>query len=100
MKNLLTQWEMRKKTDPKLELWQSFADLTIEPVLWLVLMACFRHLASALTNTNDEAEDLAVHCQACIYEFGSTLPISYPGLKAVQPCRVFIWVSRQSNCAA
>ena len=61
----------------------------------------------ALTITNDKAEELAVHCQACIYGSGSTLPISYLGLKAVQPhqvdlktvqpCRVFIWDSRQSN---
>ena len=117
MKNLLIQWELRRKTDPKLELWQSFPDLTIEPVLWLILIACLCHLASALTNTDDipkvdlchrastltntddEAGKLAVHRQACIYGSGSTSLITYPGLKAVQPCRVLIWVSRQPNRA-
>ena len=51
------------------------------------LKVAARHLVSTLTNTNDEAEDLAVHRQTCIYEPGSPLSISYPGLKAVQPCR-------------
>ena len=36
----------------------------------------------ALTITDDEAEELAVHCQACIYGSGSILLISYLGLKA------------------
>ena len=40
---------------------QSFADFTIKLVLWLILIACLCHLASALTNTDDEAEDLTVH---------------------------------------
>ena len=90
MKNLLTQWELRRKTDPKLERWQSFADLTIEPVLWLIRMVCLRHLANTLTNTDDKAKDLAIHCQACIYDPGSTLPISYLGFKVVQPCQALI----------
>ena len=122
---------MKRKTDLKLELWQFFANLTIEPVLWLILMACLCHLASSLINTNDEDEDLAIHCQACIYRSGSLLLISYLSLKAVQlyrapnhfrtisdvcgsgcslsilyadlkavpPCQVFIWGSRQSNRA-
>ena len=47
-------------------------------------MACFYHLASALTNTEDEAENLAVYCQVYIYGSGSILLISYPGLKTVQ----------------
>ena len=88
MKNLLTRWELRRKTDPKLELWQSFANLTIKPVLWLILMAYFHHLASTLTNTDDEAKDLAVYCQACIYRSGSSSSILCPGLKTVQPCQV------------
>ena len=63
----------------------------------------------ALTITDDKAEELAVHCQACIYGSDSTLPISYRGFKAIQPCRmglktvqpyrVLIWGLRQSNRA-
>ena len=54
-----------------------------------ILKVAARHLPSTLTNTDDMAEDLAIHRQACIYGSGSSLPISCPGLKAVQPCRVF-----------
>ena len=53
-------------------------------------MAYFCHLANTLTNTNDEAENLAVYCQAYIYGSGSTLPISYPDLKVVQPYQALI----------
>ena len=70
--------------------------------LWLILMACFCHLASALINTDNilkvvarypastltytinKAEDLAVHCQAYIYKSDSILPITYLGLKAIR----------------
>ena len=62
-------------------------------------MVCLRHLASALTNTEDEAEDLAVHRQAFIYGSGSLLSISYLGFKAVQSYRVLIQGSKQSNRA-
>ena len=140
MKNLLTQWELKRKTDPKLEPWGYYFFLTFlverqvagptlanpdglpsssgqcsyqywwhtegRPLFDLchqastlakpddILKVAARHLASTLTNTDDEVEDLAVHRQACIYGSDSTSPISYPGLKAVQPCRVFIWVLR------
>ena len=50
-------------------------------------MAFLCHPANALTNIDDKGEDLAVHRQACIYGFGSSLSISYPGLKAVQLCQ-------------
>ena len=83
MKNLLTQQELRTKTDPKLEFWQFFANLTIKPVFWLILMTYFCHLANALTNTNDKGENLAIYCQVCIYGSDSPLLISYLGLKGV-----------------
>ena len=53
MKNLLTQWELKKKTNPKLGLWQFSVDLIIEPILWLILMACLCHPPSALTNIDN-----------------------------------------------
>ena len=40
-----------------------------------------------MTNIDDEAEDLAVYCQAYIYESSSFLPISCLDLKATQPCQ-------------
>ena len=46
-----------------------------------ILKVAARHLARTLTNTDDEAEDLAVHCQVCIYRSDSPSPISYPELK-------------------
>ena len=99
MKNLLTQWELRRKTNLKLELWQSFTNFTIKLVLWLILMASLYHLANTLTNTDDETEDFVVHCQACIYESGSPLPISYSGLKIVQLCQTLIcyWLELSAN---
>ena len=53
-----------------------------------MLKVVARHLASTLTNTDDEAEDLAVYRQAYIVGSGSPLLISCPGFKVVQPCRV------------
>ena len=95
MKNLLTQWELRRKTDPKLETrWLSFAEVVLLGLAVLrrshhrastltklddILKVVARHLASTLTNTDDEAENLTVHRQACIYGSGSLSPISYSG---------------------
>ena len=48
-----------------------------------ILKVAAHYLASTLTNTDDKAEDLAVHCQAYIYRSGNTSPIFYPSLKIV-----------------
>ena len=93
MKNLLTQWELRTKTDPKLEpCWLSFPKvipLGLTVFCWSyhqvgtlakpndILNVTAYYLANTLTNTNGKAKNLTVHRQTYIYGSGGLLPIFY-----------------------
>ena len=81
MKNFLTQWELRRKTDPKLEPWGYYFFLAF----WVERQVT--------------GPTLTVLRRGCISRLSSPSSISYPGLKIVQPCRVLIRGSRQSNRA-
>ena len=106
MKNLLTQWELKRKTDPKLKasFWFSRQSRQVTGSILAVLRrACISYpglKAVQPCRVLIRGSKKSNHAKSLSGAQGSsTVPSLYPGLKAVQPCRIFIQGSKEFNRA-